>query len=286
MPKPSEPHRQVTAVLDAARRRLGPDGATEAALLLRHLLGVSRAWLHTWPEHMLTPEQAGRYEALVERRAGGEPLAYITGHREFWSLDLAVTPATLIPRPDTETLVEQCLARLPAETAVTVADLGTGSGAVALAIAHERPVCRVVATDLSEAALAVAAGNARRLGIDNVEFLHGRWFEPLTARRFALIASNPPYIPEEDRHLHEGDLPFEPRSALVAADHGLADLKAIVAGAPVHLEPGGWLLLEHGYDQGEAVRRMMSDTGFAQVETFPDLEERDRVTAGRLTATR
>jgi release factor glutamine methyltransferase len=271
----------LASALARARRRLGPDSGSEPEILLAHVLGKNRTYLHTWPERALTSEEFTRFDALLERRAAGEPIAYLLGRREFWSLDLAVTSATLIPRADTEVLVTEALARIPAGALWRVADLGTGSGAIALAIAHERPATRVVATDASAAALAVAQENARRLDLTNVEFRAGSWFAPLAQDRFQLIASNPPYIPEADPHLSMGDLRFEPRAALAAGKDGLTDLRLLIAGAPDHLESDGWLLLEHGYDQGPALRVLMRDRGFLDVQTYRDLENRDRVTAGR-----
>lgn len=209
-------------------------------------------------------------------------MAYLLGRRGFWTLDLAVGPDTLIPRPETELLVEQALQRLPSGQPCRVADLGTGSGAIALAIASERPLAQVVATDRSAAALAVARRNAEALGLaSRVGFREGDWFAPLAGERFGLVASNPPYIREGDPHLGQGDLRHEPPSALASGADGLDALRAIVAGAPGHLEPGGWLLLEHGHDQGPAVRALLSDAGFVDVATVPDLEGRDRVGLGR-----
>src|SRR5690606_4258090 len=215
-------------------------------------------------------------------RAAGEPVAYLTGRRGFWTLDLAVTPDTLIPRPETELLVEQALQRLGSEAEARVADLGTGSGAIALAIAAERPLARVAAVDRSAGALAVARANALAHGLEGrVEFLAGDWFAPLQGRRFDLVVSNPPYIAEGDPHLARGDLRYEPAPALASGPDGLDAIRTIVAAAPRHLLPGGWLLLEHGFDQGAAVRGLLEARGFAEVATVPDLEGRDRVSLGR-----
>jgi release factor glutamine methyltransferase len=221
------------------------------------------------------------YEALLTRRAQGEPLAYLVGRWEFWSLELAVGPAVLIPRPETELLVELALARIPPEAPWAVADLGTGSGAIALAVATERPACRVTATDLCPAALAVAQANARRLGLADVEFLAGDWCAPLEKRRFHLVLSNPPYVATGDPHLGAGDLRFEPRLALTPGPDGLAAIRLIAPAARGHLYPAGELLLEHGYDQGAAIRRLLADLGYVAVETVTDLEGRERVTLGR-----
>jgi len=223
---------------------------------------------------------------LLARRVAGEPVAYLLGHRGFWTLDLAVSPATLIPRPETELLVELALARLPADTPLAVADLGTGSGAIALALASERPQVDVTATDLSAAALDMARGNAARNGLARVRFVQGAWFAPLQGMRFDLIASNPPYIASNDPHLQQGDLRHEPATALASGIDGLDDLRLIVADAGAHLLPGGWLLIEHGWDQGAAIRALFEHAGFEQVYTERDLEQRDRVTRGCLPGVR
>ncbi|MFT4255570.1 MAG: peptide chain release factor N(5)-glutamine methyltransferase [Pseudoxanthomonas sp.] len=254
----------------------------DAELLLAHAAGRDRAWLFAHAGDELDAAQADAFSALVARRAGGEPVAYLIGRRGFWTLDLDVGPATLIPRPETELLVELALARLPADAPARVADLGTGSGAVALAIASERPLAAVIATDFSKPALAVAVGNAQRNGIDNVWFRRGSWCDALGRERFDLIASNPPYIAGADPHLGEGDLRFEPASALASGVDGLDAIREIVRDAPAHLASNGWLLLEHGWEQGEAVRGLLCDAGFAEVATERDLEGRDRVTLGRI----
>lgn len=271
------PH-TIAGLLAQARRRIDP---ADADLLLAHALGRSRTWLLAHGDDGITAAEAARFTALVERRAAGEPVAYLTGSRGFWTLDLAVTPATLVPRPETELLVELALERIPADAQARVADLGTGSGAIALAIAKERPRARVLATDAREAALEVARGNARRNRIGNVEFRHGDWLAPLHGERFDLIASNPPYIALGDPHLDEGDLRFEPPSALSSGSDGLDAIRAIARAAPAHLRAGGWLLLEHGREQGGAVRALLHEAGFAEVATERDLEGRDRVTLGR-----
>lgn len=253
----------------------------DAEALLLHALGRDRAWLFAHGEAPVDADAATAFARLVERRARGEPVAYLTGRRGFWTLDLEVTPATLIPRPETELLVEQALARLPQGEPLRVADLGTGSGAVALAIARERPLAAVVATDLYGPTLAVATRNARANGVDNVWFRRGDWFVALGRERFDLIASNPPYIAAGDPHLAQGDLRFEPAPALASGADGLDAIRRLVAGAPAHLVPGGWLLLEHGWDQGEAVRALLEAGGYAGVATVRDLEDRDRVSLGR-----
>lgn len=274
---------RLDALLRVVRERVD---AADAELLLAHALGRSRAWLFAHGADIPDAESFARFESLLARRAAGEPVAYLTGRRGFWRLDLAVTRDTLIPRPETELLVECALARIPVDSAMRVADLGTGSGAIALAIAGERPRTRVVATDRNVRALAVARDNAMANGITNVEFRAGDWLAPLDGKRFDLIASNPPYIADGDRHLARGDLRFEPASALASGSDGLDAIRAIVRDAPAHLANGGCLMLEHGHDQGEAVRALLTRAGFADVETVQDLEARDRVGLGRWRAGR
>ncbi len=263
------------------RQARGRVDAADAELLLAHALGRSRGWLFAHDDAVPASGAAAGFEALVARRAGGEPVAYLTGSRGFWRFDLAVTPDTLIPRPETELLVEAALDKLDDAPGQSAADLGTGSGAIALALAHERPQARILATDRSPGALAVARGNAAALGIGSIEFREGDWFAPLHAERFDLIASNPPYIAAEDAHLSDGDLRFEPRTALTPGGDGLAAIRTLVAGASAHLLRGGWLLLEHGWDQGPAVRALMAAEGYADVATLRDLGGRERVTLGR-----
>lgn len=268
--------RSATALLamhDSAR--------LDAELLLAQVLGRPRSYLMAWPERVLSEPQAQQFAALIARRAAGEPIAHILGRREFWLLDLEVTSDTLIPRPETELLVEQALARVPEDAAWDIADLGTGSGAIALAMASERPRCRIEASDASSAALTVAEANARRLHLGNVCFHHGGWYQPFANKRFDVILSNPPYIRADDPHLREGDVRFDPRSALVAGRDGLDDLRAIITGAPAHLRSGGWLLVEHGYDQPEAVAELFAGAGFDAIATLRDLGGRPRVTQGR-----
>lgn len=265
----------------AAQRLAGEEARLEAEVLLLHVLGKPRAWLYAHADDALSPPLQQAFDALVQRRVAGEPVAYLTGSRAFWSLDLDVSAATLIPRADTERLVELALERLPPDRVVDIVDLGTGSGAIALAIAAERPLARVVATDASVAALAVAANNARKHAIANVEFASGRWLAAVPGRRFDLIVSNPPYIADADHHLDQGDLRFEPRTALASGADGLDDIRTIVATAAAQLHDGGWLLLEHGYDQGGAVRALLALAGFADVATWQDLGGRDRVSGGR-----
>ena len=269
----------LRAALAEATVRLGftDTAALDAQILLAHVLGRSRTWLYTWPAYELTPEQERAFDALIGRAAQGEPVAYLTGQRAFWTLTLHVTPAVLIPRPETEVLVELVLESVKADSAL-VADLGTGSGAIALALASERPNWRIHATDASSAALSVAKANAERLAITNVQFFPGSWCEALPATGYALIVSNPPYIAEEDPHL--AALWYEPRSGLVAAECGLADLKQIALQARSKLANGGLLLLEHGWQQGASVRSVLTGLGYREVRTCEDHGGRERVTLG------
>lgn len=269
---------------DAAARLGGAQARHEAELLLLHALQRPRSWLFAHATDPLGLAESDSFHALLARRLAGEPVAYITGQWGFWTLQLEVTPATLIPRPETELLVEQALARLPADQPCTIADLGTGSGAIALALASERPLAQVLATDFSAEALAVATRNAARNTVANVAFAQGAWYAPLQGRRFDLIASNPPYIASDDPHLARGDLRFEPATALASGHDGLDDIRLIADGATAHLLPGGWLLLEHGWDQGAAIRALLQQAGLNEVETVQDLEQRDRVTLGRRPA--
>lgn len=251
--------------------------AREARLLLAAATGFSEASVLAHPERELPAEAEARFRELAARRARGEPIAYLLGEKEFYGLTLAVNPAVLIPRPETELLVERALARGPA----SVLDLGTGSGAIALAIKRHLPAARVVAVERSAAALAVARRNALKLGLE-VDFRHGLWFEPVAGERFDLVVSNPPYVAMGDAHLSQGDLRFEPQSALVAGPDGLAAIREIVAGAAAHLNPGGWLLLEHGMGQDAEVRRLLCEQGLEEVRTWPDLAGIARVSGGGL----
>jgi release factor glutamine methyltransferase len=252
----------------------------DAELLLAYALGAGRARLRSHPEDIPGAADAERFLALIERRAAGEPVAYILGRKGFWTLELGVSPAVLVPRPETELLVERALALHPDGDA-RVADLGTGSGAIALALASARPRWRIVATDVSPDALAVARANAAALGLERVQMLQGDWLECLPGRTFDLLLSNPPYVAADDPALRQPELMREPRLALVAAEGGLADLRRIVAAAPGHLEPGGWLLLEHGAGQAAAVAGALVARGFAQVRSHRDLAGRERMTEGQ-----
>lgn len=272
--------RQLLA--DAATALPGVEGRHEAELLLLHVLDKPRSWLFAHTTHPVADADMAAFQTLLARRVAGEPVAYLLGHRGFWTLDLAVSPATLIPRPETELLVEQALARLPDDgRPLRVADLGTGTGAVALAIAAERPQALVVATDLLGPTLAVAVGNAQRNGIGNVSFRRGSWYRALGQDRFDVIVSNPPYIRADDVHLQQGDVRFEPPPALASGEDGLDAIRIIAAGASDHLVPGGWLLVEHGWHQGAEVRGLFSAAGLEAVATVADLEGRDRVSLGR-----
>jgi release factor glutamine methyltransferase len=276
------PAQSVATALSAAAARVGGDDArADAELLLAHLLSRPRAWLYAHGDEPIPPELASRYEALLQRRATGEPVAYLVGRREFWSLDLEVTPDTLVPRPETELLVELALDRLPPGSASRVIDLGTGSGAIALAIASERPRADVTAVDTSAGALAVAQRNAARLGLSRVRFLRSDWYSAVRDERFDLVVANPPYLADDDPHLREGSLPFEPAPALASGRDGLDALRAICAGAPAQLQAGGWLLFEHGFAQGDPARALLQACAFDQVQTWRDLEGRDRVSGGR-----
>jgi len=260
----------------------------EAQVLLAHVLRVDRAWLRAHEEDVLPRTKATTFFSLARRRHDGEPVAYLTGFREFWGFALSLTPNVLIPRPETETLVEQALRRLPPDRDLRVLDLGTGSGAIALALARERPRAQVLATDVSDAALQVARANARRLGVFNVDFILADWFEhellAAPALTFDAIVSNPPYIGASDPHLSQGDVRFEPMAALTAGADGLSALRTIVASAPARLAPRGVLAVEHGYDQAQPVRELFDAAGFVDVEAVRDLAGIQRVALGRQAA--
>jgi release factor glutamine methyltransferase len=256
----------------------------DARVLLSHVLGCDRAWLAAHRDAALDATQRTAFQALARRRRDGEPVAYLTGRREFHGLELEVTPDVLIPRPETELLVEMALERADREATLDVLDLGTGSGAVALAIAHERPRWRVTGIDVSTAALEVARRNAQRLGVVGVEWLQSDWYAALGERRFDLIVANPPYVASGDDYLTQGDLRFEPQVALASGADGLDAIRHIVADAHARLRDHGWLALEHGYDQAERVRTLLGDERFDRIASRRDLAGIERVTTGRVAA--
>ena len=252
----------------------------DVELLLAAALGKPRSYLRTWPERELSSEQLQIFKAAVERRLQGEPVAYILGQQGFWSLDLEVAPHTLIPRPDTELLVETALELLP-HNPIAALDLGTGTGAIALALATERPGWTVIGVDRVPEAVELAERNRLRLKLSNAGLRHSHWFSAVADQRFTLIVSNPPYIRADDHHLNEGDVRFEPASALVSGQDGLDDIRLIIQHAPAHLMPGGWLLLEHGFDQAAAVRELLAAQGFNAIESRRDLGGHERISLGR-----
>jgi len=265
---------QLSATSDSARR--------DVELLLCHVLAKSGGYLRAWPEAEVSGEQLLQFEQLLQRRMGGEPIAYIIGLQGFWSLDLAVSPATLIPRPETELLVEYLLQHYPAEGALRVLDLGTGTGAIALALASERPQWQLLGIDSEPAAVALAQYNHQHSlsAANNIRFLQSDWFTALAPQLFDIIVSNPPYIDRDDPHLAAGDVRFEPRSALVASRQGLAAFEVIIEQASGFLRPGGMLLFEHGCEQGQALRQLLQGGGYEEVFTEQDLAGLDRISGG------
>lgn len=281
-PAPSDPTlREMLAWATGQLMARSDSPRLDAEVLLGHVIERSRAQLLARPELALAPASARHFRALITRRAQGEPVAYLTGWREFWSRRFRVTPATLIPRPETELLVELALERLPAGVPRRIADLGTGSGAIALTLAIDRPACRVTATDISRDALDIAGENAQRLGAENVEFRSGDWCAPLEGERYEMIISNPPYIDAKDPHLLQGDLPHEPLTALTPGDDGMEAIEQIASAAPAHLVRGGWLLLEHGYEQAAAVAALLERHGYTGIEQRRDIGGHIRAVAAR-----
>ncbi len=267
-----------------AEMRHGEQAPLEAEVLLAHVLGKPRSHLHAWPDAELGPHRASRFAQLVRQRAAGEPIAYLTGRREFWSLEFEVSRATLIPRPETELLVEQALTLLPGDRELLVAELGTGSGAVAVALARERQRWRICASDRSAAALEIARRNAARLGAHNLAFLIGDWTEAFAERSLDAIISNPPYVAEQDPHLARGDLRFEPRSALAAGPSGLDALTRLIKDATRVLKADGRLFLEHAPEQTQALHNIMTDMGLDSLVTVRDLAGLERVTQAHKAA--
>jgi release factor glutamine methyltransferase len=275
----------VDSALRQTIRELVPTSPTprlDAEVLVMHVCGFDRSRLIMRGHGALTHDQQHRLEKLLAQRRQGEPIAYLTGVREFWSLEFNVSPATLIPRPETELLVEKALAHIPQDAEWTIADLGTGGGAIALALAKERPRCRIIATDISPAALEVARSNAAKFNLTHVEFREGSWFEPLTDTKLDMIVSNPPYVRTNDPHLEQGDVRFEPELALAAGPEGLDAIRQIAFSAREHLNPAAWLLFEHGRDQAAAIGRLLHQLGYRNIVCYPDLGGRDRISACRL----
>ena len=271
----------IEQALDFARQQLATEEASvDSVALLSHVLKCNQTYLLTWPDKALTAQQQTYFEDIIAQRQQGKPVAYITGERGFWSLDLIVTEATLIPRPDTERLVELALSK--AQSKQTIVDIGTGSGAIALAIAIESPSCDVYACDFSRSALLIAQQNAERNNIRNVQFLHTDWLSGFTENSIDIVVSNPPYIEQNDPHLQQGDVRFEPISALASGDDGLDDIRKIVEQATYCLKPSGWLLIEHGYHQSKQVQALFQQQGFSQVSGHKDFGGNDRVVMGQL----
>ena len=279
----SEAPETIATVLQRAVEQLSASASArlDAELLLANCLDQSRSFLLSHGGEALSPAARERFARSVARRRSGEPVAYIVGRCEFWSLDLEINPHVLVPRPETELLVEFALEIVPAGQHAKILDLGTGSGAIALAIAHERPDARVVATDASTEAITLACRNAERLELGNLSFLVGHWYEPVGAMHFDLIVSNPPYIAADDAVLKTTELAAEPRAALVSGPSGLEAIERVAARACEHLRPGGWLALEHGAEQAGAVAPLFSAAGLSTIRTLKDLAGHDRVTAGR-----
>lgn len=273
----------LQTLLDSAATRLSNISDTphlDAEVLLCHCLSKNRAYLRAWPEHQPDETQSLQFWHLIERRCQGEPIAYLTGQREFWSRSFKVSPDVLIPRPDSELLIELSLLLLPSNQTCKIIDLGTGSGILAITLAAERPLATVIATDISSAALNIAKINAESLAVDNVRFLLSNWFDCVTDKNFDLVISNPPYIAIDDPHLEQGDVRFEPDSALISDEAGLKDIRILAEQARHHLKLNGQLLIEHGYTQQTQVQSILKSLNYAQVQTHPDLSGNPRVTSG------
>jgi len=283
--KPGALHKMpptISEMLRTATRELQATSSTprlDAEVLIMHACGFDRSGLFTRDHIALTGEQQQRLEALLARRKQGEPIAYLTGMREFWSLEFNVSPATLIPRPETELLVEKALAFIPRDAKWTIADLGTGCGAIALALAKERPRCHIIATDISPATLEVARANAAKFGLTNIEYREGSWLEPLNDMQLDMIVSNPPYVRANDPHLEQGDVRFEPEQALAAGSEGLDAIRRIALSAREHLKPAAVLIFEHGGDQAAAIGQLLHQLGYRNIVCYPDLGGCDRITA-------
>jgi len=274
---------QISQLLISACQQLDKltDSARlDAEILLAHALKKNRTWLATWADKSLPDNEINSFNSLLERRKAGEPIAHITGSREFWSLDVKVTKDTLIPRPETELMVEKILSLYPQQNNIELLDLGTGSGAIALALASERPGWKITATDQSPSALDIARQNAQRLALNNINFQSGDWFEPVNNRKFDIIASNPPYIPHTDPHLSQGDVRFEPRSALASGEDGLDAIRLICQQARTHLKPEAMLIIEHGFDQKSALRSIFMLSGYKNIQQDLDLAANPRLTHG------
>lgn len=277
----------IQSLLTAASQHLANSSdspALDAEVLLSHVLKKNRSYLRAWPETNLNAVQLSQFQDLIQQRQAGHPIAYLTGTREFWSREFLVTPEVLIPRPDTECLIDLALSLIPADSDYTIADLGTGSGIIAITLAAERPQSQVTACDLSATALAIATENAKRHQINNIHFYQSDWFASLPKQTFQIILSNPPYIAADDPHLQQGDVRFEPSSALIAEQRGLSDIQSIAEQAKDWLEINGHLLVEHGYDQEEAVQQIFNNAGYANVQTYRDLSGQPRVTYGKREA--
>ncbi len=254
----------------------------DAETLLCHLLQCNSAHLAAWPEKLLDEQSHSQFNELINKRAAGEPVAYLTQHREFWSLDLMVSPATLIPRPETETLVEYVLNKFAAQAELRLLDMGTGSGAIAIALATEKPHWHITASDISRDALAIARANAKQHHVEHIHFVAGDWFQAVLQQRFDAVISNPPYIALNDPHMLRGDVQFEPASALLAGVDGMSDIRKLCTQAYQHLNPNGWLVFEHGYDQKEKVHACLNENGFENIQQLNDLAGQPRISAGQL----